>query len=67
MDDSFSLSPQKKSINKKIKNCVVILTIHLLRCFFHYSKQFLKSLILMPFSASAVCVSLLPHQQNVSL
>ena len=28
--------------------------IHLLRCFFHYSSQFLNSSILTPFSASAV-------------
>ena len=28
--------------------------IHLLRCFFHCSKQFLNSPILMPFSASAI-------------
>ena len=44
--------------------------IHLLRCFFHCSKQFLNSSILMPFSASDIfClfVSPLPHWQTVSL
>ena len=42
--------------------------IHLSRCFFYCSKQFLSSSILMPFLASAIfClfVSPLPHQQNV--
>ena len=42
-------------------------TIHLSRCFFHCSKPFLNSLILLPLSASAVFVSTLPHRQNVSL
>ena len=41
--------------------------IYLSRCFFHLSKQFLNLSILMPFSASAIFVSLLPHQQNISL
>ena len=64
-----------------IKNCVTILTclnfshlqsslhlVHLLRCFFHCSKQFLNLSILMTFSVSAVfLVSPHPHQQNVSL
>ena len=35
--------------------------------FFHRLEQFLNTLTLMPFSASAFFVSLLPHQQNVSL
>ena len=58
-----------KTQNLFIKNCVFILTcatlqscskyspfdtIHLLRHFFHHSKQFLNSLILMPFNASAI-------------
>ena len=42
--------------------------IHLEDVFFHSSEQFLNSLILMTFSASAVFfVSPLPHCQNVSL
>ena len=41
--------------------------IHLLRRFFHCSKQFLNSSILMPFSTSAIFVSCLPLQQNVPL
>ena len=40
--------------------------IHLLRHFFHCWKQFLNLLILMPFSASAIFCSPLPHWQNVS-
>ena len=65
-----------------MKNCAFILTylnfshlqsiLHLMQytdqdIFFHYSKQFLSSLTLIPFSASAIFVSPLPHQQNVSL
>ena len=39
--------------------------IHLLRHFFHYSKQFLNSSILMPFKCSRhFLFSLLPHQQT---
>ena len=38
--------------------------IHILKLFFHCSKQFLNSLILMPFSASAVFVLPLPQLQN---
>ena len=42
--------------------------IQLLRLFFYCSKQFLNSLILMPFGASAFFfVPPLPHWQNVSL
>ena len=42
--------------------------IHLSRHFFHCSKQFLNSSVLMPFSASAkFLVSPLRHLQNVSL
>ena len=70
--------------NLFIKNCVFILTclnfshlqstLHLMQytyqgIFFHCSKQFLNSLILMPFTASAffcLFVSTLPHQQNIS-
>ena len=69
-----------KTQNLFIKNCVFILTLlnfshlqstlHLMQYtyqdFFHCSKQFLNSSILMHFSASAI-VSPLPHQQNVSL
>ena len=40
---------------------------HLPRRFFHCSKQFLKSLILMPFMLLLLFVSPFPHQQNVSL
>ena len=40
--------------------------IHLLRLFFT-AQKFLNSSILMPFSASTIFVSPLPHQQNVSL
>ena len=38
--------------------------IHLSRCFFHCSKQFLNLLTLMPFSASAIFVPSLPCWQN---
>ena len=66
-----------------IKNSVCILThlnfshlqstLHFMRYtyrdifFFHRLEQFLNTLTLMPFSASAFFVLLLPHQQNVSL
>ena len=65
------------------KNCVFILifklqspskyspfdVIHLSKHFFHYSKQFLNSVILMLFEtlvASAFFFSPLPHWQNIS-
>ena len=41
--------------------------IYLLRYFLHCSKWFLHLLILMPFIASAIFCSLLPHRQNISL
>ena len=47
--------------------CSPLDTTHLLRDVCLLSEQFLNSSILMPFSASAVFVSPLPHWQNVSL